>query len=276
MDINTINFSHPERECDLVMKGGITSGIVYPRIVLKLAGEGKYRFRNVGGTSAGAIAAAVMAAAEFGRETGGFPRFHELSQKLAEPGFLFNLFQPSPSLKPLMYTLLEVSGKISPDEGLEHPTANSVPSEAPKPASTTTTNTTTSTTSGMQFGASTVLGLVGVLKRRHPIVAKAGAQQGLLLGLGVALGLTAIASVVFYGVAAYTDTDLSIWAAVFLAIVLGIPLGWLGYTLGILGFGAIDLVKKLLKNYHKTISLVFVQDGKLLTQRMSIRSIRVC
>jgi predicted acylesterase/phospholipase RssA len=59
------------RECDLVMKGGITSGIVYPRAVLALKEQGYY-FRCIGGTSAGAIAAAATAAAEFGREAGGF------------------------------------------------------------------------------------------------------------------------------------------------------------------------------------------------------------
>lgn len=69
-------------ECDLVMKGGVTSGIVYPPVVRKLAK--KYRFRNVGGTSAGAIAAAVTAAAEYGRETGGFTKLKALSDKLGE------------------------------------------------------------------------------------------------------------------------------------------------------------------------------------------------
>ena len=57
----------PERQCDIVMKGGITSGVVYPHAVCELAGA--YRLKNVGGTSAGAIAAAAAAAAEYGRET---------------------------------------------------------------------------------------------------------------------------------------------------------------------------------------------------------------
>ena len=52
------------RYCDLVMKGGITSGIVYPNAVLVLARE--FRFKNIGGTSAGAIAAAATAAAALG------------------------------------------------------------------------------------------------------------------------------------------------------------------------------------------------------------------
>jgi len=52
------------------MEGGITSGIVYPPAALKL--KEKYTFRNIGGTSAGAIAAAGIAAAEFNRDNGGF------------------------------------------------------------------------------------------------------------------------------------------------------------------------------------------------------------
>ena len=42
--------------CDIVMKGGITSGVVYPLAAVELST--KYRFVNIGGTSAGAIAAA--------------------------------------------------------------------------------------------------------------------------------------------------------------------------------------------------------------------------
>jgi predicted acylesterase/phospholipase RssA len=53
-------------ECDLVMKGGITSGIVYPLAVVEIAKA--FRLRSIGGTSAGAIAAAAAAAAEAGRQ----------------------------------------------------------------------------------------------------------------------------------------------------------------------------------------------------------------
>ena len=56
----------PTLECDIVMKGGITSGVVYPLAVVELAKT--YRFRNIGGTSTGAIAAAATAAAELGRD----------------------------------------------------------------------------------------------------------------------------------------------------------------------------------------------------------------
>jgi predicted acylesterase/phospholipase RssA len=80
--------------CDLVMKGGITSGVVYPRAVCRLAEQ--YRFRNIGGTSAGAIAAAATAAAEYGREMGGeaFSRLEELPGELGKDETLLRLFQP--------------------------------------------------------------------------------------------------------------------------------------------------------------------------------------
>jgi hypothetical protein len=54
-------YASPARECDIVMKGGITSGVIYPLAVCELAGV--YRLRNIGGTSAGAIAATAAAAA---------------------------------------------------------------------------------------------------------------------------------------------------------------------------------------------------------------------
>ena len=53
------------KKCDIVMKGGITSGIVYPALVCKLAE--RYQFKSIGGTSAGAIAASLTAAAEYAR-----------------------------------------------------------------------------------------------------------------------------------------------------------------------------------------------------------------
>ena len=76
---------NPEKlECDLVMRGGITSGIVYPRAIAKLAET--YNFRSIGGTSAGAIAAAATAAAQFGANNGDdrFRTIYELPKKLAD------------------------------------------------------------------------------------------------------------------------------------------------------------------------------------------------
>jgi hypothetical protein len=48
-------YANPEADCDLIMKGGITSGVVYPLTACQLAK--RYRFRRLGGASAGAIAA---------------------------------------------------------------------------------------------------------------------------------------------------------------------------------------------------------------------------
>ena len=46
------NYEDPKLVCNLVMKGGITSGIVYPPVVDELAKN--YRFDHIGGASAGA------------------------------------------------------------------------------------------------------------------------------------------------------------------------------------------------------------------------------
>ena len=88
------------------MKGGITSGIVYPAAILRL--KDKYRFRNIGGTSAGAMAAALTAAAEFGRSTGtlGFPGLSDASAELGQPGLLLGLFQPERRTRGLFRFLL--------------------------------------------------------------------------------------------------------------------------------------------------------------------------
>ncbi|HEX8690440.1 MAG TPA: patatin-like phospholipase family protein [Solirubrobacterales bacterium] len=97
-------YADPSRSCDIVMKGGITSGVVYPRAVTELART--FRFRNVGGTSAGAIAAAATAAAEYGRDTDGFERLDELPDWLGEPGNLPGLFQPQAATEGLFAILL--------------------------------------------------------------------------------------------------------------------------------------------------------------------------
>ncbi|MER8408145.1 patatin-like phospholipase family protein [Mesorhizobium sp. M1307] len=99
--------SAPELSCDLVMKGGITSGIVYPKAVVKLSR--KYRFRNIGGTSAGAIAAVVTAAAEYGRADGGFEKIEALPKQLSAT--LLEKFQPRPELRPVFNLILAAMSK---------------------------------------------------------------------------------------------------------------------------------------------------------------------
>lgn len=67
------------KECDLVMKGGITSGIVYPKAIHEIHRE--YKLKQIGGTSAGAIAAALAGAAEYARDDLGFLKLNELPEE---------------------------------------------------------------------------------------------------------------------------------------------------------------------------------------------------
>lgn len=91
----------PREQCDLIMQGGITSGIVYPAAVAEL--HGRYDFRSIGGASAGAIGAALTAAAQYGdyarrrdpAHPGGFGPLNEAAQQVAAPGLLVGLFQPT-------------------------------------------------------------------------------------------------------------------------------------------------------------------------------------
>jgi Patatin-like phospholipase len=100
----------PSQSCDIVMKGGITSGVVYPLALVALSK--KYRLANIGGTSAGAIAAAAAAAAEYGRHVDG-AGFDRLAKIPAEVGpHLLSLFQPTPVLKPLFNIFVATHAKI--------------------------------------------------------------------------------------------------------------------------------------------------------------------
>jgi predicted acylesterase/phospholipase RssA len=92
--------------CDIVMKGGITSGVVYPGAVLRLARH--YRFRSIGGTSAGAIAAAVVAAAEHARERDGFVRLAGIPEQLTKKRFMLQLFQADEPARPLFEAITGV------------------------------------------------------------------------------------------------------------------------------------------------------------------------
>ncbi|MBL7493401.1 patatin-like phospholipase family protein [Frankia sp. AgB1.9] len=93
--------SGPREQCDLIMQGGITSGIVYPAAVAEL--HERYDFRSIGGASAGAIGAALTAAAQYGdyarrrdpARPGGFGPLSEAAQQVATPGLLVGLFQPT-------------------------------------------------------------------------------------------------------------------------------------------------------------------------------------
>ena len=99
------------KSCDLVMKGGITSGIVYSTAIPVIAE--KYRFKQIGGTSAGAIGAVIAGAAEYRRQTApeaermaGFIRTEELAGELGTK--LKSLFQPPPKLERLFNAFIGV------------------------------------------------------------------------------------------------------------------------------------------------------------------------
>lgn len=113
--------AEPMRYCDLVMKGGITSGIVYPNAILALAQ--RYRFKNIGGTSAGAIAAAATAAAALGdrrKQAGqkraashmpsGFQGLAGIAKLLATQGFIYSLFQPASGARAAYRLIVTLTG----------------------------------------------------------------------------------------------------------------------------------------------------------------------
>jgi hypothetical protein len=112
----------PDKSCDVVMKGGITSGVIYPKAICELARH--HRLRQVGGSSAGAIAAAAAAAAELGRDSdsGGYAKLAALPGWLAgtpegdTDSNLFHLFQPQKSTSPyyrLFVEHMKVKGKLA-------------------------------------------------------------------------------------------------------------------------------------------------------------------
>jgi predicted acylesterase/phospholipase RssA len=99
-------FRSPPCECDIVMKGGITSGVVYPQAILRLAQ--KYRFRAIGGGSVGALVAALTAAAELARENRGFERLDEKRNELSSDGFLTSRFQAPEETRPALEFFLAI------------------------------------------------------------------------------------------------------------------------------------------------------------------------
>lgn len=116
--------AQPDRECNLIMEGGVTSGIIYPPAIVELARA--YRLRKLGGTSAGAIAAACAAAAELGRLRGrpqSFSDLEALAHSLASrpagrkdgPTQLQLLFQPQDTTRGLFdaaFALQRARGRL--------------------------------------------------------------------------------------------------------------------------------------------------------------------
>ena len=217
-------FLGTKKDCDLVMKGGVTSGIVYPPIVLELAK--KYRFRSIGGSSAGAIAAAVTAAAEYGRETGGFTKLAEMSEQLSGPDFLRNLFQASDETQPLMDTLYAVYIYWK-----EQSETEKTPSALQK------------FLGFFQFAQF----LHATFYSKHHKVFASGSRTGLVIGLILALFLSGFSFVVFFLVAQFTGGSLSGWSFIILLLLLSVSFAWIGQWIGSLGVGVYDLYNILTK-----------------------------
>ncbi len=102
-------------QCDIVLRGGIASGIVYPRAIAKLAET--YDFRSVGGSSAGAIAAAWTAATALAAKRG-HDKFQtkikthpqDLASKKDGKTVYERLFQPQPSTRRLFNVFMASLG----------------------------------------------------------------------------------------------------------------------------------------------------------------------
>jgi hypothetical protein len=108
---HTVSIKPP---CDLVMKGGVTSGIVYPAAVCEIAHA--FNIKSVGGTSAGAIAAALTAAAQYRRirsqdkpdQEAGYQRLDQIPEFLGKERRLARLFAPNSETRALFDVVARV------------------------------------------------------------------------------------------------------------------------------------------------------------------------
>lgn len=105
--------------CDLVMKGGVASGIVYPDAIYEISRS--FDLKSIGGTSAGAIAAALAAAAQYrrlraapGGAEAGFERVRAIPDALAAEGRLFKLFAPNRSTRALFAIAVDLFSPATP------------------------------------------------------------------------------------------------------------------------------------------------------------------
>ena len=133
-----------DRYCDLVLTGGVASGVVYPWAIVELARA--YRFRNIGGTSVGAMAAALAAAAEYGRRTGYEMPFETLRRLPAALGEelpdgrtrMLSLFQPAPQGRRLIRLWARLFQGMPPgsyDRKTQDPPASAAPESPESPES---------------------------------------------------------------------------------------------------------------------------------------------
>jgi len=117
------------RPCDLVMKGGVTSGIVYPSAIYEISRA--FDLKSIGGTSAGAIAASLAAAAQYRRlrragtedAEAGFDRLSQMPDWLGAGGHLLRLFAPNRVTRRLYncFAGIVLPGRSLPSRVLEIP-----------------------------------------------------------------------------------------------------------------------------------------------------------
>lgn len=112
--------THP-RFIDLIMKGGITSGIVYPPAICRIAQDAY--LHGIGGTSAGAIGACFAAAAEYRRRQNldtpesamdGYDMLSRLPHELGAEGRLLSLFAADKSTHKLFELIKRETGLTQP------------------------------------------------------------------------------------------------------------------------------------------------------------------
>lgn len=114
-----VDRAEPDRFCDLVLTGGVTSSIAYPGAVHALGSV--FRFNGIGGSSSGGGTAALAAAAEYRRRQGSPEGFRQMLTRTAEVAECFEgrtglewLFQPDAGMQRLFDAI--VPGVAAPTD----------------------------------------------------------------------------------------------------------------------------------------------------------------
>lgn len=107
--------SRPEKNCDIIMNGGLAGAFVYPAASVELAKT--YRFKRIGGSSLGSVSAALTAAAEIGRgrENAGFEELSKILEWMKEGSQanlnLYDLLVPEKGTSKYFNALKKLKGK---------------------------------------------------------------------------------------------------------------------------------------------------------------------